>query len=138
MRRLLICLSLLNLGACSLLMPSPDPNQAWVALVQQDELTLQANRVDEKALEDDRYFQVMPGRHELEVRIQFPVEGPDIGPAHQGYRRTCLLRLSYGDFAAGERYQLEAGAIGFRPWVRLYDEQDNEVARAREGRCGDV
>ncbi|MBT8767370.1 PA0061/PA0062 family lipoprotein [Metapseudomonas boanensis] len=138
MRRLLICLSLLNLGACSLIMPSPDPNQAWVALAYQDDQTLKANRVDEKPLEDDRYFQVMPGRHELEVRLKFPVGGQDIGPDHQGYLRTCLLKLSYGDFAAGERYQLEAGAIGFRPWARLYDEQHNEVARARESRCGDV
>ncbi|MDE3739471.1 PA0061/PA0062 family lipoprotein [Metapseudomonas resinovorans] len=138
MRLLLLSLPLLSLGGCALLMPSPDPDQAWISLRKQEGQVVQANRVDDKALADPRYFQVTPGRHELEVRLEFEVGGHDIGQESPSYRRTCLLKLAYADFAAGERYQLEAGGIGFRPWARLYDEQNKEVAKARESRCGDV
>ncbi|MCO6056133.1 hypothetical protein NG726_05560 [Pseudomonas sp. MOB-449] len=138
MRPLLLSLSLLTLGGCALLMPSPDPNQAWIDFRQQDGQALHASRVDDKAQTNVRYLQVPPGRHELEVRLEFEVSGQDIGQGTSSYRRTCLLKLAYGDFAAGERYQLEAGGIGFRPWARLYDQQNREVAKARESRCGDV
>lgn len=138
MRLLLLSLPLLTLGGCSLLMPSHDPNQAWIALQPQEGQALHASRVDDKTLSEPRFFQVVPGRHELEVRLEFEVGGHDIGQGSSSYRRTCLLKLAYADFAAGERYQLAAGGIGFRPWARLYDERNREVAKARESRCGDV
>lgn len=138
MRPLLLSLPLLTLGGCALLMPSHDPSQAWISLHKQEGQVMQASRVDDRLLDDTRYFQVAPGRHELEVRLEFEVNGADIGQGTSSYRRTCLLKLAYGDFAAGERYQLAAGGIGFRPWARLYDERNKEVAKARESRCGDV
>ncbi|MCY1207034.1 hypothetical protein D9M72_186180 [compost metagenome] len=138
MRPLLLFLPLLSLGGCALMLPSPDPNQAWIALHKQEGQRIQASRVDDKALSDPRYFQVTPGRHELEVRLEFDVGGHDIGQGSESYRRTCLLKLAFTDFAAGERYLLHAGGIGFRPWARLYDERNQEVAKARESRCGDV
>ncbi|MCY1307566.1 hypothetical protein D9M70_574950 [compost metagenome] len=138
MRPLLLSLPLLSLGGCAMLMPGPNPDQAWIDLKPQDGQAIQASRVDNQTLVDSHYLQVTPGHHELEVRLEFDVGGTDIGENKTGYRRTCLLKLAYGDFAAGERYQLEAGGIGFRPWARLYDEQNREVAKARESRCGDV
>ncbi|BAU71724.1 PA0061/PA0062 family lipoprotein [Metapseudomonas furukawaii] len=138
MRPLLLSLPLLSLGGCALLMPSHDPSQAWIALDAREGQSMQASRVDDKPLSDPRFFQVTPGRHELEVRLEFEVGAGDIGQGSDGYRRTCLLKLAYADFTAGERYQLQAGGIGFRPWVRLYDERNREVAKARESRCGDV
>ncbi|MFZ6047950.1 hypothetical protein ACFW0H_17720 [Pseudomonas sp. CR3202] len=136
--RLLLIVLLLNLGGCALLMPRHDPNQAWIDLDQQGGQQLQASKVDNQTLSDTRFFQVSPGRHELEMRLEFEVGGHDIGQGTTSYRRTCLLKLAYGDFAAGARYQLEAGGIGFRPWARLYDESNREVAKAQESRCGDV
>ncbi|MDH4569796.1 hypothetical protein E8E95_24230 [Pseudomonas sp. BN414] len=138
MRPLLLFLPLLSLGGCAMLLPSHDPNQAWISLQKQEGQHIQASRVDNETLSDQRYFQVSPGRHELEVRLEFEVGGKDIGQGSSGYRRTCLLKLAYSDFAAGERYQLAAGGIGFRPWARLYDGQSREVAKAKESRCGDV
>ncbi|MDV3440577.1 PA0061/PA0062 family lipoprotein [Metapseudomonas otitidis] len=138
MRRLLVLALPLNLVGCGLIMPSPDPDQAWIAFAPQQRGALEAARVDERPLEDDRYFQVQPGRHALEVRYRFDVDGSAIGTAQPSLARTCLLTLDYADFAAGQRYEMRAGEIGFRPWVRLYDERQREVARAREGRCGDV
>ncbi len=136
--RLLLIVLLLNLGGCALLMPRHDPNQAWIDLNQQGDQQLRASKVDNQTLSDTRFFQVSPGRHELEMRLEFEVGGHDIGQGSTSYRRTCLLKLAYGDFTAGARYQLEAGGIGFRPWARLYDERNREVAKARESRCGDV
>ncbi len=138
MRLLLLVTSLLTLGGCAFLgfMPTPDPSQAWVDLHTNAESELLAYRVDEKPLDDDRYFQVSPGRHELQVRFQFAVEASNIGPNSQAHQRDCRLELNYPKFAAGQRYRLEAGSIGFRPWAKLYDEQHQLVARARETRCG--
>lgn len=132
----LLCLPLL-LSGCSLL-PSHDPSQAWVDLNSREHEALQATQVDEKELEDDRFFQIPPGKHELEVRFSFEVDPSNIGPDSQALPRTCLLTLDYDAFTAGERYRLQAGSRGFRPWAQLYNAQGERLARAREGRCGEV
>ncbi|WP_437879835.1 hypothetical protein [Pseudomonas sp. LRF_L74] len=138
MRRLLLCSLPFALGGCSL-MPSHDPSQAWVDLSSKLEKdNLQALRVDAKPLEDDRFFQVSPGKHELQMRFQFAVDPSNIGPQSEAMPRTCLMTLDYAEFSAGERYRLEAGSYGFRPWVQLYDERGQRVAKAKEGRCGEV
>lgn len=138
MRALLLLTGLLGLGGCGLLLPRPDPSQAWIDLKPQGDNRLQAAAVDEKPLDDDRYFQVSPGAHELRVRFQFAVAASNIGPASAPRQRDCQLELHYGEFAAGTRYRLEAGSIGFRPWAKLYDAQRRLLGRAREMRCGGV
>ncbi|UUY09419.1 hypothetical protein LRS11_05110 [Pseudomonas sp. J452] len=138
MYRLMLCSLPLLLAGCALWLPRHDPGQAWIELHAGEEQQLQALQVDGKDQGDTRYFQVSPGRHELQVRLQFQVAPGNIGPASQGHPRTCLLSLDYAEFAAGQRYSLKAGSHGFRPWVRLYDERAEPLARAREGRCGEV
>lgn len=133
MRLLLLSPLSLVLGGCALLPAWHDPAQAWIDL----EPGLQAVRVDERMLEDSRYFQVPPGRHALQMRLRFEVAPADTGGA-QALPRTCLLELDYAEFNAGQRYRLEAGHRGFRPWAQLRDAQDRPLARAREGRCGEV
>ena len=137
MRPLFTAISLLSLGGCAGL-PTPDPSQAWVTLHTSQSNTLQAAKVDASKLEDDRYFQVTPGQHELHMRLQFAVDPTNIGPDSQRLERTCVLTLDYPQFNAGQRYNLVAGSIGFRPWAKLYDQQHQLLARARESRCGEV
>jgi hypothetical protein len=137
MRPILLATCLLTLGGCAM-MPTPDPSQAWVDLHTSEANTLQAAKVDTSALDDDRYFQVTPGQHELHMFLQFNVAPTNIGPDSQGLERTCVLKLDYPEFAAGQRYNLVAGSIGFRPWAKLYDQQNQLLARAKEGRCGEV
>ncbi|WP_137886101.1 hypothetical protein [Pseudomonas sp. 2FE] len=138
MRAFLLITSLLTLGGCAFLrfMPTPDPSQAWIDLHTDAESELQAYRVDAKPLDDDRYFQVSPGQHELRVRFQFAVDASNIGPNSPAHQRDCKLELNYPQFAAGQRYRLEAGSIGFRPWAKLYDDRHRLLARARETGCG--
>ena len=133
MRLLLLSPLSLVLGGCALLPAWHDAAQAWIDLAP----GLQAVRVDERMLEDSRYFQVPPGRHALQMRLRFEVAPTDTGGA-QALPRTCLLELDYAEFNAGQRYRLEAGHRGFRPWAQLRDAQDRPLARAREGRCGEV
>ncbi len=125
------------LGACSLF-PRHDPSQAWIDLDGPTDEVVQATRVDTRALDDERYFQVSPGEHALQVRLQFEVDPSNIGPDSAGLSRTCLLTLDYDGFDAGRRYRLDTGSAGFRPWAKLYDETGAPLAQAREGRCGDV
>jgi len=138
MRPLLLAGSLFSLGGCGLLMPAPDPSQAWIDLKTRTDSKLHAAEVDAKPWGDGRYFQVNPGAHELKVRFQFAVDASNIGPDSEPHQRDCKLELHYGEFAAGNRYQLEAGSIGFRPWAKLYDSQRRLLGRAREMRCGGV
>lgn len=133
MRLLLLSPLSLVLGGCALLPAWHDSAQAWIDLAP----GLQAVRVDDRMLEDSRYFQVPPGRHALQMRLRFEVAPADTGGA-QALPRTCLLELNYAEFNAGQRYRLEAGHRGFRPWAQLRDAQDRPLARAREGRCGEV
>ena len=102
MRLLLLSPLSLVLGGCALLPAWHDPAQAWIDLAP----GLQAVRVDERMLEDSRYFQVAPGRHALQMRLRFEVAPADTGGA-QALPRTCLLELNYAEFNAGQRYRLE-------------------------------
>lgn len=78
-----------------------------------------ADRLDGKRLEDGRFFQVTPGKHELVVRFDYEIYSG--GVMSQPVDRTCYLTVRYDDFKAGERYRLEARAPVMKPQVLLYD-----------------
>ncbi len=128
---------MLSLGGCAWL-PTHDPSQAWVDLHTRQPSQLQAAKVDDRVLEDRRFFQVSPGSHELQARLRFSVDAGDVGPQAPPLPRDCQVLLEYADFAAGQRYRLEAGNIGFRAWSKLYDAQNRLLVRGREGRCGEL
>ncbi|MNZ71190.1 hypothetical protein D3C78_895460 [compost metagenome] len=96
---------------------------------------MQALEVDDKATDDKRYFEVQPGSHELTVRYQFPVQPTNIGPDAEPLWRDCQLNVKFKDFNAGERYQLQAGNIGFRPWAKLYDQQRKVIGHGTPAGC---
>jgi hypothetical protein len=122
------------LAGCSTL-PDPDPKQAWIDLHPRQDSSLRAEQIDAKDWTDKRYFEVEPGSHELTVRYQFAVDPTNIGPDSGPLWRNCQLNLRFKDFNAGERYQLEAGSLGFRPWAKLYDQQRNIVGQAKPAGC---
>lgn len=134
MRALLLISLFSALVGCAGL-PNPDPNQAWVDLAVDKNNSLHALQVDDQAWDDKRYFEVAPGSHELTVRFQFPVAPTNIGPSAEPLWRDCQLNLTYKAFNAGQRYQLEAGSTGFRPWAKLYDEQRNVVGQGMPAGC---
>lgn len=78
-----------------------------------------ADRLDGKRLDDGRYFQLTPGKHELVVRFDFEVYSG--GFTTDPTERTCYLTVRFNDFKAGERYRLEARAPVMQPQVLLYD-----------------
>ncbi|WP_407314016.1 hypothetical protein [Pseudomonas sp. nanlin1] len=134
MRTPLLVGSLLTLAGCAGL-PDPDPNQAWIDLASGQNNTLHAEQVDDRDSSDARYFEVPPGRHELTVRLQFPVEPTNIGPVAQPLWRSCQLNVKFDQFDAGQRYRLQAGSTGFRPWARLYDANRKVVGHAQPAGC---
>lgn len=137
MRMLMLTGSLLTLAGCAGFgLPHPDPAQAWIDLDSPQENTaLQALKVDNIATTDKRFFEVQPGSHELTVRYQFPVQATNIGPGAEPLWRDCHLNVKFKDFNAGERYQLEAGNIGFRPWAKLYDQQRKVIGHGTPAGC---
>ncbi|MBA1241583.1 PA0061/PA0062 family lipoprotein [Pseudomonas japonica] len=134
MREIFLLAAALTLTGCMGL-PKPDPNQAWVDLQVPEDNALHAQEVDAQALDDNRYFEVEPGSHELTVRYQFTVAPSNIGPQAAPLSRDCQLNIKYSNFNAGERYQLEAGSLGFTPWAKLYDQQRRLVGRAQPAGC---
>ncbi|QVM96701.1 MULTISPECIES: hypothetical protein [Pseudomonas] len=134
MRTLLVVSTVVLLSGCAGL-PAPDPNQAWIDLAPGEDDTLHAVEVDERAWADKRYFEVPPGSHELTVRYLFAVTPSNIGPVNEPLWRDCQLNVKFKDFSAGQRYQLEAGSIGFRPWAKLYDEQRKVVGKGQPAGC---
>lgn len=137
MRKLMLTGGLLMLAGCAGFgIPRQDPSQAWIDLdSQQEDTALQALAVDKQAANDKRYFEVQPGSHELKVRYQFPVQPSNIGPNAETLWRDCQISVKFDDFNAGERYQLQAGNIGFRPWARLYDQQRKVIGKGTPAGC---
>jgi hypothetical protein len=138
MRILILAVALSSVGGCAMWLPKPDPSQAWVELVPSGETELKAVAVDEKPLDDHRYFQVTPGSHQLGIRYRFEVGAADVGRNSETLERDCRLTLDYDSFNAGARYRLVAGGYGFRPWAKLYDRHNSLLAKASERGCGGV
>jgi len=134
MRTLLVVSGFVLLSGCAGL-PAPDPNQAWIDLAPSPDEALHAVQVDDRDWADKRYFEVPPGSHELTVRYLFPVTPSNIGPASETLWRDCQLNVKYKDFNAGQRYHLEAGSIGFRPWARLFDGEGKLVSKGLPAGC---
>ncbi|WP_460119274.1 PA0061/PA0062 family lipoprotein [Pseudomonas sp. S2_C03] len=137
MRKMMLTGSLLMLTGCAGFgLPHHDPSQAWIDLDSpQQDTALQALEVDAKASTDKRYFEVQPGSHELTVRYQFAVEPSNIGPGAETLWRDCQMNVKFNGFNAGEKYQLQAGNIGFRPWAKLYDQQRNVIGQGTPAGC---
>ncbi|MBJ2262992.1 hypothetical protein A2T76_08035 [Pseudomonas brenneri] len=140
MRQLLLPLAAIFLSACaSAPIPPADPQQAWVdfATPTPGAKLVMAQRLDGKALEDGRYFQVPAGSHELMVRFDFEVyAGAGLGGGlNQPQERTCFITLQYDQFQAGQRYRLEGRSLGFTPNIRLYDAQRQLLAEERSVNC---
>lgn len=136
--RLPILLSLLTLSACASPLPPPDPHQAWISMQIRAGYTLMADRLDGQRWGDGRYFEVRPGPHELDVRFQFEVPGGGGGGnefSSEPVQMTCQLRLSYADFAAGQRYQIAARPLQRKAQGWLYDANGQVLAKAKVLRC---
>lgn len=120
MRQPMMLIALSALGACASPLPPADPKQAWVDLYTMTPGRLiMADRLDGVRLDDGRYFQVMPGKHELVVRFDYEVYSG--GFTTDPTERTCYLTVRYDDFQPGQRYRLEARAPVMQPTAYLYD-----------------
>jgi hypothetical protein len=135
MRYPALIVSLLMLSACASPLPPHDPGMAWVDLYTTASDLLMAEELDGKRLNDGRYFQITPGAHELIARFRFEVQGGGSLMA-EPIQRTCEIRVRYDDFAAGQRYRIEARTLAMSAQAWLYDEQRNVLARAKVLRCG--
>jgi len=133
-RRLCLPLTLL-LSACAGPLPAPDPKMAWVELAPRETTSqLMADWQDGQRLREGRYFQVSPGAHQLDATFHYYYQGIPSGrnPLPIG----CWLRLRYADFAAGQRYRLEAWTMGSQVQAMLYDSNGRELAEAEVLGCG--
>jgi hypothetical protein len=121
------------LAACVGPMPAPDPRMAWVDLQTREVYNmLMSERLDGKRLDDGRYFQVSPGAHVLEASLRYYFNGP---ARRNTLPINCTLRLRYPDFAAGQRYRLEAWTLSNQIEAVLYDAQNRELAEAEVLNC---
>jgi hypothetical protein len=110
----LFSLSIALLAGCASPLPAHDPQMAWVDLYTAAGRTLMAERLDGQSVNDGRYYQVTPGRHELVVRFQYEIaSGGGMGQMNDPAELTCRVKVTYDDFAAGQRYRLE-----LRPQLR--------------------
>lgn len=136
MRLLLLLVSLCLLSACaSTPLPKADPQQAWIDLETQTGKLVMAERLDNQRLNDGRYFQVTPGRHELMVRYDFEVFVGGMGMFSDPQERLCYVSLEYDDFKAGQRYRLQARSLGFNAYARLYSAEGKVLAEERQVNC---
>ncbi|PWB31628.1 hypothetical protein DCO48_16595 [Pseudomonas sp. SDI] len=127
MRQPAMLIAFSALGACASPLPPVDSKQAWIDLYTVTPgKVLMADRLDGERLNDGRYFQVTPGKHELTVRFDFEVYsgGFSVDPTE----RTCYLKIRYDGFEAGQRYRLEARAPAMLPSAYLYNAQRQVVA----------
>ncbi len=134
MRSLILLAALALLGACASPVPAPDPQQAWIELRTEPGELLMADRLDNRRLNDGRYFQVSPGAHRLQASYRFEVY---IGSmfARDPVYMLCYLRLDYDGFVAGQRYRLEARHQQLRTESWLSDANGKRLAEGQEWHC---
>lgn len=134
MRSLILLAALALLGACASPLPTPDPQQAWIEFRTAPGELLMAESVDNRRMNDGRYFQVSPGAHRLEASYRFEEH---IGPLFTSdpVYMLCYLRLEYANFAAGQRYRLEARHQQLRTESWLSDASGKRLAEGQEWHC---
>ncbi|MCE1118596.1 MULTISPECIES: PA0061/PA0062 family lipoprotein [Pseudomonas] len=138
MRRMILLVAASVIAGCQTPMPAANPEMAWVdlSIPFPNDRVLLAERLDKQHLEDGRFFQVTPGRHELVVKFDYETSGGG-GMSMMGGPsvRECYLTVDYGQFTAGQRYVLEARSIALNPEARLYDGAGKVVAEVSEFYC---
>ncbi|EJM53644.1 PA0061/PA0062 family lipoprotein [Pseudomonas sp. GM48] len=138
MYRLMLLLAVSVVAGCQTPMPTANPKMAWVEFstpFPNDKL-LMAERLDKQRLADGRFFEVMPGSHELIVRFDFEVpSGAGLNNMGGPSERICYLTINFDHFEAGQRYVLEGRSIAFIPEARLYNAKREIVAEDRESYC---
>lgn len=136
MRRLArLLVPALLLQACAAPLPPALPGMAWVSVAARPGEVLMAQRLDGQRVADGRFFQLSPGAHSLLLRFQFEQHGG--GELREPQWRTCELQLRYADFAADQRYQVQAWQHGgYRVAGQLRDAEGRVLAKARVLRCG--
>lgn len=137
MRPILPLITVGILAGCAGPLPMHDPTMAWVDLTTTTGKLVMADKLDRQRTEDGRYFQVSPGRHELQVRFDYEYRaGMALGMFADDYTEiTCFIRLSYDHFEAGERYRLEVRSLANDVDAWLYDAKRQEVARLSDMQC---
>ncbi|MDB6146015.1 MAG: lipoprotein [Pseudomonas sp.] len=136
MRQPLLITALVTLAGCvNPPLPPKDAQQAWIDMFTYTGNVVMADKLDGKSWPDGRYFQVQPGKHELQIRFDYETNGI-LGSAFlDGWSRTCYIVVDYDNFAPGQHYRLEARNAGVTISGRLYDEQRKMVAEDREVTC---
>ncbi|APC16706.1 hypothetical protein BLL42_13575 [Pseudomonas frederiksbergensis] len=137
MRRTLLFFAISSLAACMSPMPAVNPNMAWVdfAMPTPGGKVLMAESLDNKTLNDGRFFQVTPGSHELKVRFDFEVFSAGFGMDFDSPNRLCYLTVHYDHFEAGQRYLLEGRSLAFTPSARLYNAKRELLAEESQTFC---
>ncbi|MDF9776107.1 hypothetical protein OKW11_003064 [Pseudomonas baetica] len=134
----MLLLAVSVVAGCQTPMPAANPKMAWVEFstpFPNDKL-LMAERLDKRRLADGRFFEVMPGSHELIVRFDFEVpSGAGLNNMGGASERICYLTVNFDHFEAGQRYVLEGRSIAFIPEARLYNAKREIVAEDRESYC---
>lgn len=136
MRLPLLLSTLLALGACASPLPPPSHDKAWVDLRASGSELLMAHTLDDRRVDDGRFFEVDPGAHELEARYQFELTHGPVASFSEPRQVTCYLRVRHDGFVAGQRYRFEARPQQLKAQGWLYDDQRNLLARAQVVRCG--
>ncbi|WP_259639785.1 hypothetical protein [Pseudomonas syringae group genomosp. 3] len=106
---------------------------AWVDMRTLTGQLIMADKLDDENTYDGRYFQVTPGRHELQVRYDYEYRSGGMGMIGDEYTEiTCYVSVRYEHFAAGQRYMLEVRSLANSVDAWLYDEKRNVVAEEEE------
>lgn len=117
---------------CAAELPEHDSSMAWVDVAGRAGYSLSARRQDGKQTDDVRYFQLTPGRHQLELRLGYERRGSSAGSQW----RYCRVEFDYDSFAAGERYSIYAVTMGFTVRVWLRNQAGERALESRSVRCG--
>lgn len=137
MRRLMLLLTVSAITGCSTPLPAVNPHMAWIDFSTPfpNDKVLMAERLDNQRVRDGRFFQVMPGSHELTVRFDFEVPSGGSDLFDGGTERLCYMIVKYDHFEAGQRYLLQARSMAFTPEARLYNAKREIVAEDSQTNC---
>lgn len=123
---------LITSSACAAPLPEHEPDMAWIDVQSQAGHRLSAQRMDGSKVNDARYFQGSPGRHQLQMRLTYDRGGNNTGDS----QRRCLVDVDYADFQAGHSYSVRALAKGWTARAWLYSSDGQRLIESKPVRCG--
>ena len=122
MKAFLIAAALLTLTACTTASPAVEENTALIGFSADSENVVVAEKVNGRAVKNGSYFQVSPGRNQLEVLV--------VSTVGEESTTSKFAVIEFSGFSAANIYKINVADRGVSKVLQLIDDNGTVLSES--------